>query len=136
MISKLYPNFTAHIVERDVNVEFKLKPSIVDQWPNQEFNYNEFGEIQNDISALSRATTVQEYEVIASRLIHLKGNDAYKGMSDEEILRCIKPNRIQDPCEITRFAEYMSRYDLDAIQKMFDDVKDVDKSDSIDSDGV
>lgn len=101
----------------------------VDQWLNQNFNYNEFGRLRNDISALVAATTVQEYEKVASRLLQIQANDPYPNLNDEQKLKVVPSRYMQDPAELDKFVTYLGQVHPDLLG-IVEESTSVDDSDS------
>lgn len=104
-------------------VDEKDKPlvecvAVVDQLPAQDFNVNECGWLRNDISALSRAQTKQEYEMIAQRL---KENQAVYDVKDgtkiKDAVRMIRPRFAQTPYELENFASAVANGDVAALKE-------------------
>lgn len=104
-------------------VDEKDKPlvecvAVVDQLPAQDFNVNECGWLRNDISALSRAQSKQEYEMIAQRL---KENqvlyDVKDGTKIKDAVRMIRPRFAQTPYELENFASAVANGDVVALNE-------------------
>lgn len=85
-------------------------PLPVDQFPAESFNKNAGGWIASDVTLLMRATTQQEYEMIAARLQEVKKqNPDTSKMSDQEILKTIWHRGAQTPSEIESFMDYYNK---------------------------
>lgn len=112
---KLSP-FPLSVCERDCVV--------VDQTRSKRDYANEAGFIANDIYLINKATTQQEFELLAARLqeIGVKQVDNSK-KSDKDLILDIMPAWVQTPSEVARFADY------------FNAVHPVDKRD-LDSDSI
>lgn len=89
--------------------------SLVDQTVNQDFNYNEFHRLRNDISALMAAQSVQEYESIAQRLKVIETKDNMQNLTDEQKFAIIPSRYTQDPTELVAFTEYVTRNHPDLV---------------------
>lgn len=75
---------------------------------NGDFEINAFGFFRSDIASLNAATSLQEYQLILSRLqsYQAKNPDNSK-KSIEQIVRETLPWRAQSPSEIRQVAEYI-----------------------------
>lgn len=78
--------------------------------PHEDFAENAFGWPLNDIAALNGAKSLQEYELIASRMQEYQANnpDTSK-MSVNDLIAAIEPRTFQTPAEVARFAEFYGR---------------------------
>ena len=86
----------------------------IDDFDSQEFNLNEAGWVRNDISQLSRAQSLQEYNLIMSRLQVLQqSNSLPENMTIEQAFKTIKPRFCQSPNEIEQWIEF-TQADVDA----------------------
>lgn len=59
------------LVAKVCDIQDKDLPCVavpIDQYDGEDFNVNDFGHIRNDISALARASSVQEYDMMVKRL--------------------------------------------------------------------
>lgn len=111
----------------------------IDNFDSQDFNLNEAGWVRNDISQLARAQSLQEYNLIMSRLQILKdSNSLPEDMTVEQAFKTIKPRFCQSPNEIEQWIEF-TQADVDAaisevISKQVDPASD--DSDKKDDDVV
>lgn len=90
-------------------------PEIVDQMSANDYNINEYGFIRNDITALERAGTSQEVELIMSRLREMRSDPVNADISDDEILRRVIPRYAQDPTEYAAYLDYINSLDRELI---------------------
>lgn len=102
-------NSTDHlpIIQPALTDEGNIWPLVVSEFEQQDFCLNEFGWVANDVSLLMKASTQQEYDLIAQRLQEIKKNnpDTSK-MSDGDIIKSIWPRFYQSPSEISNFMDY------------------------------
>lgn len=79
----------------------------IDGYDGQDFNLNEAGWIRNDISQLARAQSLQEYNLIMSRLQVLKDSKSLpEDMTVEDAFKTIRPRFCQSPNEIEQWIEF------------------------------
>lgn len=96
-----------------------LTPSVgakvpIDSFDSQDFNLNEAGWVRNDISQLARAQSLQEYNLIMSRLQVLQDSKSLpENMTVEQAFKTIKPRFCQSPNEIEQWIEF-TQADVDA----------------------
>lgn len=86
----------------------------IDNFDSQEFNLNDAGWVRNDISQLARAQSLQEYNLIMSRLQVLNESKSLpENMTVEQAFKTIKPRFCQSPNEIEQWIEF-TQADVDA----------------------
>lgn len=86
----------------------------IDCFDSQDFNLNEAGWVRNDISQLARAQSLQEYNLIMSRLQVLQNSKSLpENMTVEQAFKTIKPRFCQSPNEIEQWIEF-TQADVDA----------------------
>lgn len=79
----------------------------IDNFDSQDFNLNEAGWVRNDISQLARAQSLQEYNLIMSRLQVLQDSKSLpENMTVEQAFKTIKPRFCQSPNEIEQWIEF------------------------------
>lgn len=75
---------------------------------NGDFEINAYGFFRSDIASLNAATSLQEYQLILSRLQSYEANNPDNSKkSIEQIVRETLPWRAQSPSEIRQVAEYV-----------------------------
>lgn len=75
---------------------------------NGDFEINAYGFFRSDIASLNAATSMQEYQLILSRLQSYQANNPDNSKkSVEQIVRETLPWRAQSPSEIRQVAEYI-----------------------------
>lgn len=75
---------------------------------NGDFEINAYGFFRSDIASLNAATSLQEYQLILSRLQSYEANNPDNSKkSTEQIIRETLPWRAQSPSEIRQVAEYV-----------------------------
>lgn len=112
--------------------------SCVDQFLNQDFNYNEIGTLRNDIAALVAATSMEEYERIANRLQIINNDDRFSDLSDEDKLKMIPSRYTQDPVELESFTDYLCKAHpelMGVIQAQEKDVKNDPPTEEVETEG-
>lgn len=86
----------------------------IDNFDGQEFNLNDAGWVRNDISQIARAQSLQEYNLIMSRLQVLDESKSLPdNMTVEQAIKSIKPRFCQSPNEIEQWIEF-TQADVDA----------------------
>lgn len=78
-----------------------------DQLPAMEFTVNGNGFPDSDIVRLVNASSEAEFMSLAARMQEIAVKDEYVGMSNEDIVKRIKPRLVQDPTELMRYVEYL-----------------------------
>lgn len=107
-MNKFIVNSTRHRVEsRDSLRSLDSKPSIVDNSLSEDWNINAHGFIRNDINLLLESENLNDMSYVVSKVMNLKKEDRFKGMSDKEILSSIKPRLIQSPAEMDAYLDYI-----------------------------
>lgn len=87
----------------------------VEQFRSQDFNINDFGWTQNDLSALVAATSMKQAEAILRRLVDV-GNDSKNlpdGISIRDAFDLIRPRYAQSEAEVLAFAEVVANKGLE-----------------------
>lgn len=86
----------------------------IDNFDGQDFNLNEAGWVRNDISQIARAQSLQEYNLIMSRLqVIYESKSLPEGMTVEQALKTIRPRFCQSPNELQQWIEF-TQADVDA----------------------
>lgn len=91
---------------------------VVDQMSAQEFNLGPNGFQQNDLTALSRATTMQQAELILKRLVDNSDKQVSnlpKNIPLKDCFNYIKPRYAQSELECALFAEVVAQYEQNKI---------------------
>ena len=101
--------------------------AVVDQYDAQPFNVNDVGTIRNDISALARAQSKSEFDMILARLnVTPDDKSLPKELTDKDALKLVRSRYCQSPLELEQYAAQLASYDsarLDAAYR--ESVKDV-----------
>lgn len=91
-----------------VPIGSNFKKSDVDQYPNQKFNLGQNGFVENDITLVSRATSLEQLKRISLRLQEIpKNNPDNSKKSVFDIKREIIDRQSQTPSELVRAQEYI-----------------------------
>lgn len=91
---------------------------VVDQMSAQDFNLGPNGFQQNDLTALSRATTMQQAELILKRLVDNSDKQVSnlpKNIPLKDCFNYIKPRYAQSELECALFAEVVAQYEQNKI---------------------
>jgi hypothetical protein len=99
----------------------------IDQYDGEDFNVNDFGHIRNDISALARASSQQEYDMMFKRLSVLSQKGQMpKDADPQQMIGRIRSRYLQSPCELESFAEQLAKIDMSKIDDVYrESLKDV-----------
>ena len=109
----------------------------VDNYLNQDWNYNEAGWLRNDISALAAAQTKEQYELIARRLKELPAVSLIPaGTKVEEAFNMIRPRFCQTENEFVEFAGYMTEQGMRNIESAYQNVVKRDEKPAVDKPAV
>ena len=93
----------------------------IDQYDGEDFNQNDFGHIRNDISALARAQSQQEYDLIMKKLQVLRNtNNLPKDIEPQDAIRLVKSRYLQSPNELLSFAEHLANGDMQKINDAYE----------------
>lgn len=85
---------------------------------NGDFEINAYGFFRSDIASLNAATSLQEYQLILSRLQSYQANNPDNSKkSVEQIVREILPWRAQSPSEIRQIAEYVGNMRAEQLEQ-------------------
>lgn len=85
---------------------------------NGDFEINAYGFFRSDIASLNAATSLQEYQLILSRLQSYEANNPDNSKkSVEQIVRETLPWRAQSPSEIRQVAEYVGNMRADQLEE-------------------
>lgn len=87
----------------------------VEQFRSQDFNINDFGWPQNDLSALVAATSMKQAEAILRRLVDV-GNDSKNlpdGITIRDAYDLIRPRYAQSESEVLAFADAVASKGLE-----------------------
>lgn len=106
-----------HSIERD-SFGNPLHGQVVDQFDAQPFLQGENGFRRNDISILRAAESAEVKEAIASRLVELKDNADFAGMTDEQIAALAVPRYCQTAASV---ADWQSSLDHGSLAKSVDE---------------
>lgn len=108
------------------------KIELVDQTPNQDFNYNAHGYIRNEIAKLiSYAQDNAARNALNDLYIAKQESNLNPELSDEENLRFVVPAKLQDPVEIQRILDYQERVSQDLIRGRYQDLQSESSSEKI-----
>lgn len=89
----------------------------VDQYSGQEFFRNDAGWCRNTISSLARCETLEQYKMLASRLVKSDvKTDGLQDLSIDERFKLIRPRSCQLPCEVNVYAETIASIDADHLR--------------------
>lgn len=89
---------------------------VVDQFGVQNFGLNEAGFPRNTISMLERCQTMEQYRLLASRLVETKVvTDKNSKLSLKDRFSLIRPRYAQTVCEQEALAMTLAEYDMNAI---------------------
>lgn len=92
----------------------------VDQFSGQDFFRNEAGWCRNTISALARCETLEQYKMLASRLVKIDPKcDNFQGLTIEERFKLIRPRGCQLPCEVNVYAETIASVDAERLRAVY-----------------
>lgn len=92
----------------------------IDQYDAQEFNINDFGYPRNDISALARAQSQQEYDMLMKKLQVSKSNgDIPADMKPADAISRVRSRYLQSPNELLSFAEYLANGDMNKLDDAY-----------------
>lgn len=84
----------------------------VDQFPSKDFNNNAFGWISNSISAMARASTYQEFLMLAQSISQTPAKyNLPENCSFKDALSLCRPRYSQNPCELDIFAQQLADMD-------------------------
>ena len=86
----------------------------IDQFPVQDFNFNDAGFPRSDIDAFEQAQNDSVRQKILSRLEKI-GKSTFDKRPTSEILETIIPNGCQSPAEIARYSSRLARHYQDKI---------------------
>lgn len=111
--------------------------TLIDNYDSQDFNLNDAGWIRNDISALARAQSKAEFDMIMSRLQVLPDKPGIgDDVSIEDAFKQIRPRWCQSPNELELWAQMTNGDAMDkldaAYREAMKDVK-VDNNDTTES---
>lgn len=85
---------------------------------NGDFEINAYGFFRSDIASLNAATSMQEYQLILSRLQSYQANNPDNSKkSVEQIVRETLPWRAQSPSEIRQVAEYVGNMRAEQLEQ-------------------
>lgn len=85
---------------------------------NGDFEINAYGFFRSDIASLNAATSMQEYQLILSRLQSYQANNPDNSKkSVEQIVRETLPWRAQSPSEIRQVAEYVGNLRAEQLEQ-------------------
>lgn len=85
---------------------------------NGDFEINSYGFFRSDIASLNAATSMQEYQLILSRLQSYQANNPDNSKkSVEQIVRETLPWRAQSPSEIRQVAEYVGNMRAEQLEQ-------------------
>ena len=114
----------------------------IDKFNAQDFNKNDAGWISNDISALSRAQSMQEVEILLKRLQEFKSSSNLpEGVKLKDAFNFIRPRACQSENEFVEFAGFLgekAKANIDAAYqaefvKSLENASQVQESDQADS---
>lgn len=89
---------------------------VVDQFGVQSFGLNDAGWPRNTISMLERCQTMEQYKLLASRLVETKvQTDKNQKLSLKDRFQLIRPRYAQTACEQEALAMTLAEYDMNAI---------------------
>lgn len=108
--------------------------TLIDNYDSQDFNLNDAGWIRNDISALARAQSKAEFDMIMSRLqVQPDKPGIGDDVSIEDAIKQIRPRWCQSPNELELWAQMTNGDVMDkldaAYRQSLKDVK-VDNNDT------
>lgn len=114
------------LVTPAVQIELKENEDIcacaipIDQFDSQDFNINDFGYPRNDISALARAQSQQEYDMLMKKLQVLKSKgDVPADMKPQDAISRVRSRYLQSPNELLSFAEQLARGDMQKLDDAY-----------------
>lgn len=85
---------------------------------NGDFEINAYGFFRSDIASLNAATSLQEYQLILSRLQSYQANNPDNSKkSVEQIVRDTLPWRAQTPSEIRQVADYVGNLRVEQLEQ-------------------
>ena len=130
-------------IEGDLEKDYQLSDptvprgdcgTLIDNFDSQDFNLNDAGWVRNDISALARAQSKAEFDMIMSRLQVLPDKPGIgDDVSIEDAFKQIRPRWCQSPNELELWAQMTNGDVMDkldaAYREALKDVK-VDGNDS------
>lgn len=104
----------------------------VDQFGVQDFGRNDAGWPRNTISLLERCQTLEQYKLLASRLVETPiKSDNQKGLTLKQRFAFIRPRYAQTPLECEALAEVLAQYDMNAINTQVDSMKQKAADDAV-----
>lgn len=109
-----------NVLVDDVNAIQKAVKSghmcVVDQFGVQDFGLNDAGWPRSTISMLERCTTMEQYKLLAARLIEQKVvSDKNQNLSIKDRFSMIRPRYAQTACEQEALAMTLAEYDMNSI---------------------
>ena len=106
---------------------------VIDNYAGKEFNRNDAGWIRNDLSLLARAQSLQEYELIMSRLQEVRSqSNLPTGVTDQQAFDMVIPRFAQSPLELERYVQMSNDSVVERVNKAYErSVKDVNVDSSV-----
>lgn len=100
---------------------------VIDDYAGKDFNRNDAGWIRNDLALLARAQSLQEYELIMSRLQEVRSqSNLPDGISDQQAFDMVVPRFAQSPLELERYVQMSNDSFVERVNKAYErSVKDV-----------
>ena len=92
----------------------------VDQFASKPFNNNDFGWTTNSISAMARATTYQEFLMLAQSISQTPSKyNLPDKCSFKDAMSLCRPRFAQNPCELNDFIEGLAAMDMRKIDEAY-----------------
>lgn len=110
------------IISTQKEIESAIKSrrlAAVDQFGVQPFQLNDGGWPRNTISCLARCQTLEQYKLIAQRLVQMPViTDKNSKVPIKDRFALIRPRYAQTPTEMEALAQTLAEYDKNAIDTM------------------